>query len=229
MRAALLALVLTGDPAAAQDAAAIACHAFTPNADYVSTTVVRQLEGGSVTLRVPREYFEDRWDLVGNYTDTAQLFRVEIGSWEPVTRHETGERNKRGIWNWMTFVVSDLGSLEKIATIAADLSARSTPLSAYPPRSGPHGLAWLDTPYATDKPEPREDVYVAPPLPVALETVISCDSPLDPVSMSPVCTQHFRAAELDVRVSYDRERLAHWQDIQSQVTAFLTCATSEAS
>jgi hypothetical protein len=231
MRRLALALTLLSCPAGAQTAAdpgAVACHAFTPDAEYVDTTVVRQLEGGEVTLRVPAQYFEDFWDRMGGYRDTAQLFRVEIGSFEPVSRRETGERNKQGIWNWMEFVASDVVSLELEGVIAADLSASAdTPLSTYPPRPGPHELTWLATPSASDTLQPYHDVFVSPAPPAALETVIGCSSSLDPSIRFPVCTQHFRAAGLDTRVTYRRTELAHWREFQAQVTAFLTCATTD--
>lgn len=208
-----------------------ACYAFTPDADHVETTVIRQLEGGEVTLRVPVQYFEDVWDQAGGYTTTSQLFRVEIGSFQPVSRRETGERNKQGIWNWMHFVVGDVVSLDLEAQLAADLFADPRPpLSDYAPRPGPHGLTWLETPFASDQEDPREDVFVHPPPPAALETVIACCSPLDLTSCRyPGCTQHFRAADLDVSVSYRKTELAQWREFQAQITAFLTCATSEAS
>ncbi len=207
-----------------------ACHAFTPGADYVETTVIRQLEGGEVTFRVPKQYFEDFWDRRGGYRDTSQLFRMEIGTWEPVTREETGERNARGIRNWMTFTLGDVISLERVATIGADSFAPpEVPLAAYPPRPGPEGLAWLDTPYASDKDRPERDVFVDPAPPAPLATVIACTSPLYPPSRSPNCTQHFRAGQLDVQLLYDRDELPRWREFQAQVRAFVTCSTSEAS
>jgi hypothetical protein len=204
------------------------CHAFTPDADYVDTTVIRQLEGGEVTLRVPEQYFEDFWDRAGGFRDTAQLFRVDMATWEPVSRRESSERTRRRIRDWMTFVVSDLVSLDWTGAVAADLSA-DVPLSSYPPRPGPHGLTWLETPFASDQKEPHRDVFIYPPTPAPLQTVIECSSPNNPTSRLPVCTQHFRAADLDTRVSYRRVELEHWREVQAQITAFLTCATSAAS
>ncbi len=215
------------------DAAAIgvdARHAFTPDAEYVETTVIRQFEGGEVTLRIPEQYFEDFWDRVGGYRDTSQLFRVEIGTWEPVTSAETGTRNAQGIWNWMHFVLGDAISFERVATIGADsFASPEVPLAAYPPREGPGGLAWLDTPYASDKERPERDVFVDPAPPEQLATVIVCHSLANPVNRSPNCTQHFRTGGLDAHVTYDRTELPRWREIQAEVRAFVTCATSEAS
>ena len=231
MRRLALALALLGCPAGAQtdaDPDAIACHAFTPDAEYVETTVIRQLEGGEVTLRVPAQYFEDYWDQRGGSRDTAQLFRVEMGSWKPVTREETGTRNTAGVWNWMTFTLGDVVALERVATIGADLfAAQEVPLAAYPPRSSPEGLAWLDSPYASDKKWPKWDVFVDPVPPAPLTTVIQCSSPLDPVSRSPTCTQIFRASGLDAQLLYGRTELPRWREFQAEVMAFAACARSD--
>jgi hypothetical protein len=231
MRRLALALAFLGCPAGAQtdaDPAAVACYAFTPNAKYVDTTVVRQLEGGEVMLRVPVQYFEDFWDRAGGHRDTAQLFQVEIGSWEPVTREETGTRNAAGIWNWMHFVVGDTVSLEGIAVIeAGSFDPNTTPVSLFPTRSGPEGLAWLDTPFAFDDEQLERDVFTDPAPPAALATVIACHSSANPANRFPNCTQHFRAAGLDTRVTYRRTELPRWREVQAQVTAFLSCATSD--
>jgi hypothetical protein len=217
-------------PVAGGEAAAVACHAFTPDAEYVETTVVRQLEGGEVTLRVPGQYFEDFWDLAGGFRDTAQLFVVEIGSFDPITWREEGERNRQGIWNWMHFVVGDNVPLPEMAAIAAAPFEVPPPsVTAYAMRPGEHGLTWLDTPHASDKAEAQEDVYIHPADYHAMTSVVSCTSPLYPPSRNPRCQQSFRAADLDVQLSYDRTELARWREFQAQVTAFLTCATSQAS
>lgn len=193
----MLAFGGLGPGMASGDEAAVACHAFTPDAEYVETTVIRQLEGGEVTLRVPEQYFEDTWDRAGGFTDTAQLFRVEIGTFEPVSRRETGKRNRQGIWNWMTFVVADLVPLPEIAAIAAMASGwPKPPITSYALRPGEHGLTWLGTPQASDKPDARDDVFIAPPDYAAMTTVI------------------------------DRTELPRWREFQAQVTAFLTCAAA---
>ena len=206
------------------------CRAFTPDAEYVETTVIRQLEGGEVTLRVPEQYFEDLWDQAGSFRDTAQLFVVEIGTFDPITRREEGERNRQGIWNWMHFVVADNVPLPQMAAIAAEpFVIPNPPVATYAMRPGEHGLTWLNTPLASDKAEPRDDVFIHPASYGAMMTVISCTSPLYPPSRNPRCQQSFRATGLDVQLSYRRTELPRWREFQTQVTAFLTCATSEAS
>ncbi|TNC43150.1 hypothetical protein FHG66_21135 [Rubellimicrobium rubrum] len=211
MRGLALALALLGCPAGGQadaDPAVVACHAFTPGADYTDIMVVRQLEGGEVTLRVPAQYFEDFWDRVGGHRGTAQLFRVEIGSWEPVTREETGTRNAAGVWNWMDVLVHDVISLERVAVVGANsYGPEDTPVTAFPPRLGPEELVWLDTPFASDKERPERDVFTHPTPPATIETVVVCASPANPIIRTPTCNQHFRAAGLDVQLLYDRIEL----------------------
>lgn len=231
MRRLVLVLTLLGCPPVALadgEPSSVACHAFTLEADYTETTVVRQLEGGEVTLRVPGQYFEDVWDRAGGFRDTAQLFAVEIGTFAPIARREEGERNRQGIWNWMHFVVADNVPLFQIAAIAAKpFVIPNPPVTTYAMRRGENGLTWLDTPYASDKANAREDVFIDPPDHRAMTTVIECNSTLNPMSQHPRCQQHFRAAGLDVQLSYDRTELPHWREFQGQVTAFLTCATSD--
>ena len=91
------------------------CIAFTDDADYISQSLIMQLEDRAVPLRIPRPFFEDFWDQRDGFADTAQLFRVEIGTFLPVSRAETGRRNKQDIWNWMTFVIGDRLPLEELA------------------------------------------------------------------------------------------------------------------
>lgn len=230
MRAILLAAAILGATQAAAGSASDPCHAFTPDAAYVETTVIRQLEGGEVTLRVPEQYFEDAWDLAGSHTDTAQLFRVEISSFEPVTRRETSERNKQGIWNWMTFLVGDKVPLDQIAPIKADLllPGPEPDLSSYPRLPGPYNLVRIAS-ARPDLPRPELDldIYLFEPTDGAVEAVLSCDKP--GAQRFPVCEHFFRAAGLDVQLSYRRTELPRWREFQAQVTAFLTCAISEAS
>jgi hypothetical protein len=211
MRRLALALALLGCPAGAQtdaDPAAIACHAFTPEADYADTTVVRQLEGGEVTLRVPRQYFEDFWDRAGGYRDTAQLFRVEIGSFEPVSRHETGERNKQGIWNWMPFLVGDVISLEEIGRWHATGTLFSwEPGPAFADLAHrPFGfdLTHVESPEHEDDGWPAwdTDLYIDRNLDGGVRTLLICDT-LGRANY-PGCEQRFRAAGLDVQLSYRR-------------------------
>jgi hypothetical protein len=119
--------------------------------------------------------------------DTAQLFRVEIGTFTPVSRAETGRRNTRDVWNWMDFLIGDKVPLERMAVLSAELASSVI--------GGDLGRSF--------------ETYVPGSV------------------MNPMCQHNFRAAGMDVKLSYRRTELPNWQALQADVTAFLTCATSK--
>jgi hypothetical protein len=205
------------------------CAAFTADADYVAQTLIMQLEGREVSLRVPRQFFEDPWDFHSGFADTAQLFRVEIGTFTPVSRAETGRRNTRDVWNWMHVLISDQIPLERMAVLSAELASSviggdlGRSFETYVPVPGPFGLAEI----RSDAPQPtpgfRTNAYAAQTQDGSLTAVLSCHVPGS--VMNPVCEHWFRAAGMDVKLSYRRTELPNWQTLQDDVTAFLTCAT----
>ena len=208
------------------------CAAFTPEADYINQTLVMQLEGREIGLRVPRVFLEDVWDLRSGFSDTAQLFQVEIGSFLPVTRAETGRRNKRGIWNWMHFVISDKIPLDKLAVLSAELGSaviggdNTRDLESYAPQPGPFGLAEI----RSDAPQPtrsfRTNTYISRSADGTLSAVLSCNVPGS--VMNPVCQHWFRAAGMDIELSYRRTELPNWLALQEDVNAFAGCLTRPA-
>jgi hypothetical protein len=204
------------------------CAAFTEEADYVSQALIMQLEGREVPLRVPIQFFEDLWDHRQGFSDTAQLFRVEIGTFLPVSREETGRRNKQDIWNWMTFPISDYIPLEELAEyhVESDVNTLRVP-PTYPnlPRSpGPFGLLKLGSEdFQPPRPDARE-VFVSLDPNGTLSAVLSCDTPLS--ANYPICIHWFRGSGMDVQLDYRRTELPNWQALQNDVTDFLTCATS---
>lgn len=201
------------------------CQAFTDDAAYVRSTIFMQLENRDVTLRIPVEYFEDSWDRAEGFRDTSQLLTIEIGSFRPVTRAETGERNKAGIRNWMSFLIGDTVPLVELATQRADLFGSPRPnIESYGRRSGPFGLTWIETKDSSLTDAPRNDLYLAFGAHEEIEAVIQCTSPKDTSRPFPVCSQFFRASALDVELSYLRVELGQWQAFQSEVSDFLSCS-----
>lgn len=207
------------------------CAAFTADADYVAQTLIMQLEGRKVPLRVPVQFFEDVWDFRQGFADTAQLFQVEIGTFTPVSRAETGRRYKRGIWNWMHFLIGDKIPLERMAVLSAELASSviggdmGRSFESYVPVPGPFGLAEIRSDAPQPTPSFRTNTFVFRSEDGALTAVLSCNAP-DSV-MNPMCQHHFRTAGMDVKLSYRRTELPNWQALQADVTAFLTCATSQ--
>jgi hypothetical protein len=204
------------------------CFAFTDDASYVNHTIVMQLEHREVKMRVPIDYFEDRWDRKDGFRDTAQLFRVEIGSFLPVTRPQTAERNKKGIRNWFTFLVSDYIPMDKLAPLQAELSIRGgdydRPLADYERMPGPFGLQEIRSPSVQSKHKFDKNIYLDFDVNGKLTTVLNCRAP--GTVLVPGCDQFFEAAGLDVEMSFRRTELVNWKRLQTDVTRFLTCATS---
>ena len=208
------------------------CAAFTPEADYIEQTLIMQLEGREIGLRIPRVFLEDVWDLQPGFKDTAQLFRVEIGSFTPVSRAEAVRRNKRGIWNWMHFVITDWVPLDRLAVLSAEsrsavIGGNSTrDLDSYEPQPGPFGLTEIRSDAPQPTPHFRSNTYISRSNDGTLSAVLSCNVPGS--VMNPICLHWFRAAGMDVELSYRRTELPNWQALQDDVTAFAQCLTRAA-
>ena len=206
------------------------CWAFTEEATYVNQTIIMQLEQREVKMRVPIDYFEDRWDRKDGFRDTAQLFRVEIGSFLPVTRPETAERQKKGLRSLLQILVSDHIPMEKLAPLQAELFVRGgnydRPLEDYVRMPGPFGLQEIESPSeeAYDQNPPERRIYISVESSGALSAILKCHKP--GFVLNPGCEHFFSAAGLDVSLSYDLFELPNWRRIQGDVTRFLTCATS---
>jgi len=206
------------------------CAGFTESTDYVSQTLIMDLEGREVDLRVPKQFMEDPWDRKDGFADTAQLFRVEIGTFLPVSRSETGKRNKKDIWNWMTFLIGDKLPLEDIAVLSAESFSsvqngnRARDLRGYVLLSGPFGLSEIRSDAKQPTPFFRTNTYLAHDADGALIAVLSCSA--EGSVLSPGCQHWFRSAGMDVELNYRRTELPNWQALQEDVAKFLTCVTA---
>ena len=202
------------------------CIAFNEEADFISQSLVMQLENREIPFRIPRPYFEDLWDQRDGFADTAQLFRVEIGTFLPVSRAETGRRNKQDIWNWMTFVIGDRLPLEELAEyhVEKDVNTLRVPptFSDLPRSAGPFGLLSLRRGDGQQQRPNEREVFVSLDSAGSLSAVLTCDTPLS--ANYPICIHWFRAAGMDVELDYRRVELPNWQALQHDVTTFLTCA-----
>lgn len=70
--------------------------------------------------------------------------------------------------------------------------------------------------------ETHRNVFVAFDPAETLSAVISC-RPLGS-ALSSSCNHYFRACKIDVRMNYPREYLPQWNDLQSSVSDFNSCA-----
>lgn len=199
------------------------CRHFGTGESQVAMTIVNRLEGTEVELTIPIRYLEDRWDRQQNARHEAQLFRVTLDTFEPVSRHEAGEQNKRGIQNRMSILIADVVPMEALAALSMDSASPGTPWEpfvAYSSRPGPHGLREV-TPLSD---RITRDVYVASSSDEELETILSC-SVVGSV-LSPGCHHRFRAEGLDIKATYRRTELPNWSILERNMRRFLSCAAS---
>ncbi len=205
------------------------CARFTPDASYVTSTIIMRLEKREVHLRVPIEYFEDAWDRVDGFADTAQLFSVEMGSFDPISRPEASERKKRGERRRpMTFLISDVVPFDRLGPIRAEQFMMPGPdgkhLSQYPRHAGPFGLSQIFSSGFEASLDYQNDVFVAEGPNGDVRAIFDCRKPTN--VMKPSCSQNFTVAGLDVQLTFDLSDLQHWDRLQSDVSKFLTCATT---
>ncbi|MES2143930.1 MAG: hypothetical protein V4516_06130 [Pseudomonadota bacterium] len=203
------------------------CARFTPDATYVTSTIIMQLEKREVQLRVPVDYFEDAWDRVDGFADTAQLFSVEMGTFDPISRPEDAARRKRGEKRRpMTFIVSDVVPFDRLGPIWAEQFMKSGdfrhPLSLYPRHPGPFGLSRIFAWGQEQSYDFQEDLLIAERPDVGVTAVIACDKPGS--VKRPGCDHSFSTNGLDVGLDYDLEDLRNWERLQSDVSKFLACA-----
>lgn len=203
------------------------CALFTDASDYLTSVIIRRLEGGTVSLRVPRVYNEDAPYGTKVAPNTAALFRVEIGSFAPVSSAEAAKRNTIGIWNWMGFLVTDYVPLGRMALIMVENGRAdanfNAPLSDYPQSSGPFSLSEIKSKAGEAALPFRKQVFLAATN-QDLTAVLSCNA--EGSVKNPGCEHYFYAAGLDVKLTYKRTELPNWQALQGDVTKFLICATS---
>lgn len=63
-----------------------ACHLFTSEQRFVTQTLYMAMEDVRHVLTIPEIYFEDIWDRVNGTENRAQLFRMMMDDFTPVTR-----------------------------------------------------------------------------------------------------------------------------------------------
>ncbi|EAU43295.1 hypothetical protein FP2506_10636 [Fulvimarina pelagi HTCC2506] len=204
------------------------CFAFTPDADYATNIIVMRKENRRVGLRVPVQYWEDYWDKRGGFEDYAQLFRVDMDDFTPVTRKQTSERLRSGRDNYMNFVAGDDNGPESWALNFATPRDRTTRLTDLPPgQLSPAGLTWLDTEFSSVSRFPEEDLFVAYNATDEVDSTIRCTSPKAPQTKKPMCSQYFRGGGLDVQMDYPRIFIHRWAELQHNTARFLQCSAVE--
>lgn len=199
------------------------CVPFSAREERVDFYIEMQLEQKVVPMTVPKIFLEDRWDHVNGAIHGAQLFRLTVDTFEPVSRRQASLQNREGIHNRMNFLIGDTIEPEGLASTAlwrADPGVPSTQFENYTLEASDFGLLRA-LPLGT---EPQSDVYFTLDQTGTPETIIACG--IRGLSMNPQCSHQFRASGMDVKASYRIAELPNWPVIQSKISQFLQCTTT---
>lgn len=224
------------------DPATHPCDAYDGSAELITFDLDLRLEGRTVRFRVPEVYLEDLYVRVEDTRRKSMIFTVDIRDFTPVSRRESSERNKRDVWNWMTFLVSDLISLEEIAAIKVYLNralperplsvegleaiteyseTNRLPIDKFAQSPGPFGLSEV----AFGRKARGKQVFLYYWADGSLSDVLECGVP--GVANSPGCIQYFEIDNISVKMSYKLTELQNWRQNSDRVKAFIKCALAE--
>ncbi len=226
---ALLACVLTAWPVRSSDgdrALPAACRLFSEETAFVNQTLYMKQEDVRHELRIPLAYFEDRWDRIDGAEHEAQLLRVMIDEFTPVTRPETAQLNKAGRRDYMNFVLHDLIPLDERLPIDLTYAYPGAPrdLNAFEEAPAEFGLVEV---VPTVPMELSRQAFVARDSDNELTATLICSRPQDRPDGTPMCSHDLRAHGIDIRISYPREFLNRWTEIQDGVSDFIGCAKTQ--
>ena len=208
----------------AQAQAVDACHLFRSEQKFVTQTLYMAMEDVRHVLTIPEIYFEDIGDRVNGTEHRAQLFRMMMDDFTPVTRQDTADLLRIGRKDYFTFVLRDPIDLDGILPISASQMATGDgrDMSAYKEMEFDFGLRSV---LPISGAEIYREVYVARNESGDLDAVFGCSN--TPSFVNQGCNHDFRAHNIDVRMSYPREYLHDWQRLQSSVSDFISCALTQ--
>ncbi|MCG3267729.1 hypothetical protein [Yoonia sp. I 8.24] len=197
------------------------CHLFQTETEFVTQTLYMRLEDVRHQLTVPEVYFEDVFDRVDGSEHRAQLFRMMVADFTPVSRQDTADLLREGRKEYFNFVLSDYVSMDEALPIIASLmrTGDGRDMSAYYEIEADFNLATL---LPRSGAQVRNDVFVARDQNGQPASIISCSN--NPAFLNHSCYQNFRASGIDVRMWYPREYLNEWQNLQTSVSDFIACA-----
>jgi hypothetical protein len=226
LRIAVASIALAALPVAAEDVAhPDVCHLFQTETAFTTQTLYMQMEDVRHTITVPTVYFEDRFDRVDGSEHRAQLFRVMIDDFTPVSRPMTAQLNMAGrSADYFSFILEDPIDLADRVPIKAGALATGDgrDLSRYHYIEADHALEQL-VPLSG---EPTYgDLFVDRDDNGAIVAILTCTN--DPVAVSQGCNHEYRAFEIDLRLGYRRTQLPDWQELQAKVTRFVECALTQ--
>ncbi|MDX8348968.1 hypothetical protein SLH49_13360 [Cognatiyoonia sp. IB215446] len=200
------------------------CHLFKTGTEFVTQTLYMPLEDVRHTLTIPEVYFEDAFDRVDGSEHRAQLFRVMIDDFTPVTRRDTAKLIKSPQPNYFDFVLQDVIALPHSLRVAAESMATGDgrDMSAYKEERTDFGLLAL---LPRSGQERFREVFVAREESGELIAVFNCSN--NPTFVNQGCNQSFRSNGVDVQMTYRRIHLDNWRELQDSVSDFLFCALTQ--
>lgn len=202
-------------PAAAEDV----CAAFTTETEFVEFDLWLQLQERPVHLRFPAKYVDDPRSYRAGDRRTTSYIRVDIDTFEPISRYQDHLRFKAGVYDKMGVLLSDRVSLARQAPIDANLgSGKKQELEDYPERPGPAGLSQIMYDSL------RDETFIARDAKLDITDVFWCD--MEGSFRSPGCSQISKFFGVNISATYRRTHLHDWRNIRSRIEAFLTCASS---
>lgn len=208
-----------------------ACTLFDTEQEFVRFYVDMEMEGTEIAMRVPKVFLEDRSDHQNDAHHRAQLFRVMMDSFLPVTRAKTGAFNKalpwpRGHQRHMHFLVHDVIDLDGILDVHLGLRLLDPTVDyrvVFATDSHVYGLKKLRSIDPNYDVRYRQEAFIAHDNDGALQTVMTCN--IDGSVPYPGCSHWFRSNGLDVKLTFRKPYLSQWKQLQDDTRRFLTCAT----
>jgi hypothetical protein len=98
------------------------CAAFETATDFVEFDLLLKLQGRSIPLRFPSSYVDNPRGYRNGAVRITSYIRVDIDTFEPISRAEDGRRFKAGVYDSMGGLFRDAVSLEEHAVIDANLA-----------------------------------------------------------------------------------------------------------
>ena len=205
------------------------CQFFGGENAMVEWFIEMDLENELIPMRVPKIYLEDRPDHEEGVHHTAQLFRIILDNFLPVTRSQTSAIHRAQPDNaharqYGRLLVGDYIELREIISLMISMMGgrfdERRPLEEFPTTQIPYGLTKVVPPQGYLD----QNVYFDLDESNQPRTAIACSTQNERIRY-PNCNMRFRASELDVKVNFQLPYLPRWAAIKQDVERFLSCAT----
>ena len=188
----------------------------------VSLTILLS-SGKSLKLRVPTEYFDQRFVPVDGGVREGLLLRMQATDFSPWPREIRPHTSEGPL---MRYLLTEYLPFDTVADRSARIEAGHSLIGEveWSLAPGPFGLSVLTAP-PPEEPRVglvgRNDVYVAVDSQDTITDVIRCQRPGRTPFQS--CDHLIEAGEIDIKLNYAPEFLADWARLSSGAIQFLDC------